>query len=157
MAMASYFEAAAAAAGNPKAASNWVMGELTRKLNELGARIEDVPLPPAALAGLIRLIDAGTISGPVAKQVFEKMYDSGASAAAIVEAEGLGRIDDEAAVEAVVSRVLAASGQAVAQYRAGKRQTFGFLVGQVLKATGGRANPEIVKRLLERGLDKDSA
>ena len=101
-ATASYFEATAAASGNPKAASNWIMGELTRRMNEGGVRIDEVPLTPAALAGLIRLVDSGTISGPTAKDVFEKMYGSGRTAAAIVDAEGLGRIDDEAAVEAAV-------------------------------------------------------
>jgi aspartyl-tRNA(Asn)/glutamyl-tRNA(Gln) amidotransferase subunit B len=156
MALASYFEATAAAAGNPKAASNWVMGELTRKLNELGADIDHVRLPPDALAGLIRLVDSGTISGPIAKQVFEKMYDTGRPAEAIVAAEGLGRIDDEAAVDAAAQTVLAAHADAVSQYRAGKRQTFGFLVGQVIKSMGGRANPELVNRVLRRELDKGS-
>jgi aspartyl-tRNA(Asn)/glutamyl-tRNA(Gln) amidotransferase subunit B len=154
MALASYFEATAAAAGNAKAASNWIMGDLTRKLNELGAAIEDARIPPDALAGLIRLVDSGRISGPIAKQVFERMYETGKGAADIVDAEGLGRIDDEAAVSSAVAQVLAAHADAVAQYRAGKKQTFGFLVGQVIKATGGRANPALVNQLVKRELDK---
>src|SRR6476620_5077271 len=97
-ALAAYFEATAAAAGNAKAASNWIMGDVTRKMNEQGIRIEQVRLTPEALAGLIRLVDSGTISGPTAKDVFEKMYASGRSAQAIVEADGLARVDDEAAV-----------------------------------------------------------
>ena len=155
--LASYFEATAAICGNPKAASNWIMGELTRKINETGARIEDVPLTPDALAGLIRLVESGSISGPTAKDVFEKMHASGRSAAAIVEAEGLGRIDDEASVEAAVRRVLGAHADAVTQYRAGKRQTFGFLVGQVIKSMSGKANPALVNTIVRRELDKDSA
>jgi aspartyl-tRNA(Asn)/glutamyl-tRNA(Gln) amidotransferase subunit B len=156
-ALAAYFEATAAAAGNPKAASNWIMGELTRKLNELGTDIESVALTPEALAGLIRLVDAGTISGPTAKEVFEKMYRSGRSAAAIVEAEGLARIDDEASVQAAVQKVLAAHPDAVKQYRAGKKQTYGFLVGQVIKSMSGKANPTLVNTLVRRELDRDSA
>jgi aspartyl-tRNA(Asn)/glutamyl-tRNA(Gln) amidotransferase subunit B len=156
MALASYFEAAAAAAGNPKAASNWIMGELMRRLNETGAAIEDVRLRPEGLAGLIRLVDAGTISGPIAKQVFETMYETGRDAAEIVKAEGLARIDDEGAVLAAVQAIVSANPDAVAQYRAGKKQTFGFLVGQVIKSTGGRANPELVNRMLRRELDGEA-
>ncbi|MBW8895249.1 MAG: Asp-tRNA(Asn)/Glu-tRNA(Gln) amidotransferase GatCAB subunit B, partial [Acidobacteria bacterium] len=156
-ALAAYFEATEAAAGNAKAASNWIMGELTRKMNEESVRIEQVPLTPDALAGLIRLVDSGTISGPTAKEVFEKMYASGRSAQAIVEAEGLARIDDEAAVQATVAKVLAAHADAVTQYRAGKKQTYGFLVGQVIKSMGGKANPALVNALVRRELDKDPA
>ncbi|HSC28364.1 MAG TPA: Asp-tRNA(Asn)/Glu-tRNA(Gln) amidotransferase subunit GatB, partial [Vicinamibacterales bacterium] len=153
-AIASYFEAAAAAAGNPKAASNWIMGELTRKLHETGAGIERAAVTPEALGGLIRLVDSGTISGPIAKDVFEKMWTSGRPAAAIVESEGLSRIDDEAAVEAVVREVIAGNGAAVAQFRAGKQQTFGFLVGQAMKATRGKANPALVNELMRRILSE---
>ena len=156
-ALAAYFEATAAASGNPKAASNWIMGDLTRKMNELGTRIEEMTLPPDALAGLIRLVDSGTISGPTAKEVFEKMITSGRAAAAIVEAEGLGRIDDEASVDAAVRKVLAAHDEAVRQYRAGKKQTYGFLVGQVIKSMGGKANPALVNTLMRRELDKEPA
>ncbi|MEO8075835.1 MAG: Asp-tRNA(Asn)/Glu-tRNA(Gln) amidotransferase subunit GatB [Acidobacteriota bacterium] len=156
-AMADYFEAVAAAAGNPKAASNWVMGDLTRKMNELGAGFEDLPLTAEALAGLIRLIDSGRISGPTAKDVFEKMYGSGRSAESIVEAEGLARIDDEPAVESAVRLVLGAHAEAVSQYRAGKKQAYGFLVGQVIKSMGGKANPALVNTLVRRALDKAGA
>jgi aspartyl-tRNA(Asn)/glutamyl-tRNA(Gln) amidotransferase subunit B len=156
-ALAAYFEATAAAAGNAKAASNWIMGDVTRKMNEETISIEQVPLTPDALAGLIRLVDSGTISGPTAKEVFEKMYASGRSAQAIVEADGLARIDDEAAVQAAVNRVLDAHADAVKQYRAGKKQTYGFLVGQVIKSMGGKANPALVNTLVRRELDKDSA
>jgi aspartyl-tRNA(Asn)/glutamyl-tRNA(Gln) amidotransferase subunit B len=156
-ATATYFEATAAASGNAKAASNWIMGELTRKMNELGAGIEAVPLSPGSLADLIRLVDSGTISGPTAKDVFEKMYDSGRGAADIVAAEGLGRIDDEGAVLAAVQKVLKGNIDAVTQYRAGKRQTFGFLVGQVIKSMGGKANPALVNTIVRRELGGDPA
>jgi aspartyl-tRNA(Asn)/glutamyl-tRNA(Gln) amidotransferase subunit B len=153
-ALAAYFEATAAAAGNPKGASNWIMGELTRKMNEAGAGVEQAPVTPAALAGLIRLVDSGTITGSIAKDVFEKMWSSGRPADAIVAAEGLARIDDDAAIEAAVRDVLTANAGAVAQYRAGKQQTFGFLVGQVMKATKGKASPTLVNSLVRRLLDE---
>jgi aspartyl-tRNA(Asn)/glutamyl-tRNA(Gln) amidotransferase subunit B len=151
-AVGDYFEAAAAAAGNAKAASNWIMGELTRKLNELGVDITEAAIAPDGLAGLIRLIDSGTITGPVAKDVFEKMYASGRAAEEIVKTEGLARIDDQGAIEAAVRDVLAANADAVAQFRAGKQQTFGFLVGQVIKAMKGKANPALVNKLVRDAL-----
>jgi aspartyl-tRNA(Asn)/glutamyl-tRNA(Gln) amidotransferase subunit B len=155
-ALADYFEQTAAEAGNAKSASNWIMGELTRKMNELGVGAERAPLTPQALAGLIALVDSGRISGPIAKDVFEKMCAGGRQAREIVEAEGLARIDDEAALDAAVRDALAKNEGAVAQYRAGKQQTFGFLVGQVIKATRGKANPEVVNRLMRRALDEKS-
>jgi aspartyl-tRNA(Asn)/glutamyl-tRNA(Gln) amidotransferase subunit B len=152
-ALSAYFERTAAEAGNPKAASNWIMSEVLRKTNELGIDVERIPLDPARLAGLIRLIDSGTITGPIAKDVFEKMWTSGRPAGEIVAAENLARIDDEPAVEAAVRDVIAGHGDAVAQYRAGKKQTFGFLVGQVMKATKGKASPALVNELMRRILD----
>jgi aspartyl-tRNA(Asn)/glutamyl-tRNA(Gln) amidotransferase subunit B len=153
--LADYFEAAATASGNAKASSNWVMGALSAKMNDLGVTIADVAIAPEALAGLIRLIDAGTIGGPVTKDVFEKMYATGRPAAEIVEREGLARIDDQSAIVAAVQGVLDAHPGPVAQYRAGKQQTFGFLVGQVMKATKGKANPALVNDLLKRLLEAD--
>jgi aspartyl-tRNA(Asn)/glutamyl-tRNA(Gln) amidotransferase subunit B len=148
-----YFEAVAAASGNPKAASNWVMGELLRTLNERGTSSADVPLAPQALAGLIALVDRGTISSSIAKDVFAKMYESGRPAADIVASEGLAQIGDEAAVLQIVRDVIAANAEPVAQYRAGKQQTFGFLVGQVMKGSGGKANPKVANALLRRELE----
>jgi len=150
--LADYFEATAAASGNAKASSNWIMGALTARMNELGVGVMDVPIKPAALAGLIRLIDAGTISGPVTRDVFEKMYTSGRSAQEIVEKEGLARIDDEAAIREAVRGVLGRNPKAVAEFRGGKQQTFGFLVGQVMKETRGKANPALVNDLLRQML-----
>jgi aspartyl-tRNA(Asn)/glutamyl-tRNA(Gln) amidotransferase subunit B len=149
-----YFEAVAAACRNAKAASNWIMGELTRKMNEEGVEITGVPLVPERLAGLIQLVDSGTISGSIAKQVFEAVYASGLTAAEIVERDGLARIDDEAAVANAVRDVLAANPGPVSQYRAGKQQTFGFLVGQVMKALKGKANPTLVNDLLRKSLEQ---
>jgi aspartyl-tRNA(Asn)/glutamyl-tRNA(Gln) amidotransferase subunit B len=155
--LADYFEATAVASGNPKASSNWVMGALSAKMNDLGVTLTEVVVTPEALAGLIKLIDAGTIGGPVTKDVFEKMYTTGRPAAEIVEREGLARIDDQAAIVSAVQSVLDANPGPVAQYRAGKQQTFGFLVGQVMKATKGKANPALVNDLLKRLLAADQA
>jgi len=150
--LADYFEETAAASGNPKASSNWVMGALTSKMNDLGLTIADVPLKPAALAAFIRLIDAGTISGPVTKEVFEKIYTTGRSAAEIVESDGLSRIDDQDAITTAIRSVLDANPRAVAEFRAGKQQTFGFLVGQVMKTTKGKADPAVVNDVLRQML-----
>jgi aspartyl-tRNA(Asn)/glutamyl-tRNA(Gln) amidotransferase subunit B len=155
--LADYFEATAAASGNPKASSNWVMGALSAKMNDLGVTITEVAVTPDGLAGLIKLIDAGTIGGPVTRDVFEKMYSTGRPAAEIVEREGLARIDDQAAIVTAVQGVLDANPGPVAQYRAGKQQTFGFLVGQVMKATKGKANPALVNDLLKQLLTADRA
>jgi aspartyl-tRNA(Asn)/glutamyl-tRNA(Gln) amidotransferase subunit B len=152
-ALADYFEATAQTAGNSKAASNWIMGELLRTLNERGQTITDVQMGPPALAGLIALIDKGTISGSIAKGVFAKMYDSGRSADDIVREEGLAQNSDESALFAIVQDVMHGHADAVAQYRSGKRQTFGFLVGQVMKGSGGKANPKLASDLLKRALD----
>jgi aspartyl-tRNA(Asn)/glutamyl-tRNA(Gln) amidotransferase subunit B len=150
--LADYFEAVAAAAGNAKAASNWVMGELLRMLKERGHEIGNQPLQPDRLAGLIVLIDKGTISSSIAKDVFAKMYDSGRSADEIVKAEGLAQIGDESALLDIIRGVIAANADAVAQYRAGKTQTFGFLVGQVMKGSKGQANPKLASDLLKKEL-----
>jgi aspartyl-tRNA(Asn)/glutamyl-tRNA(Gln) amidotransferase subunit B len=151
--LADYFEATARAANNPKAASNWIMGELLRTLKERSQEISDVPIPPAALAALIALIDNGTISTAIAKGVFAKMYDSGRSADDIVREEGLAQNSDEGALSAIVTEVLSANEETAAQYRAGKKQTFGFLVGQVMKKSGGKANPKLASDLVKRALE----
>ena len=147
-ALADYLEAAARGSKNPKAASNWIMGELLRTMNERGTPIEEIPLAPDALAGLIALIDKGTISNAIGKDVFAKMYDSGRAADEIVAAEGLAQIGDEAVVVAIIREVMERNADAVAQFRAGKAQTFGFLVGQVMKGSGGKANPKLANELL---------
>jgi aspartyl-tRNA(Asn)/glutamyl-tRNA(Gln) amidotransferase subunit B len=147
---ADFFEATVAAGATAKTASNWIQGELRRKLKELGAEdLSAVPFGPAGLAELTTLVDAGTISSSVAKDVFEEMWTSSQSARSIVEAKGLGQIGDTAALEAIVDAVVAANPDAVAQYRAGKTQTFGFLVGQVMKASKGKANPAMAADILK--------
>jgi len=151
--LADYFEAAVHAGAPAKVASNWIMGELARKLKEQNADIASAPLTPQRLAGLIALIDRGAISGPMAKDVFEKMYASDRTADAIVAAEGLAQIDDESQIAGLVADVLARHGDAVSQYRGGKTTTFGFLVGQVMKAAAGKANPKRVNELLKRALE----
>ena len=152
-ALADYFEQVAAAASNPKAASNWVMGELLRTLNERGKTIGDVPLTPVALGGLIALVEKGTISSSIAKDVFAKMYETGKPAEEIVVSEGLAQNSDEAALLSIVRDIMNKNADAVAQYRAGKTQTFGFLVGQVMKGSAGKANPKVANQLLKRELD----
>jgi aspartyl-tRNA(Asn)/glutamyl-tRNA(Gln) amidotransferase subunit B len=153
-ALGDYFEKTAAASGNPKAASNWVMGELLRTMKERGVSIDQVPLTPVALAGLIRLVEKGTISSSIAKDVFEKMYDSGRTADDVVTSEGLAQNSDEGALLAIVRDVIAKHADAAAQFRAGKNQTFGFLVGQVMKGSGGKANPKLANELLKRELQQ---
>jgi aspartyl-tRNA(Asn)/glutamyl-tRNA(Gln) amidotransferase subunit B len=152
-ALAAYYENVAHGVKSPKAASNWVMGELLRTLNDQGRSVEDSPLGPAALAALIGLIEKGTISGSIAKEVFATMFATGRSADDIVAAEGLAQIGDEEAVLAIVRAVIGEHADAVAQYRAGKKQTLGFLVGQVMKRSGGKANPPLANALLTREID----
>jgi aspartyl-tRNA(Asn)/glutamyl-tRNA(Gln) amidotransferase subunit B len=152
-ALADYFEKTAAASGNAKASSNWIMGELARKMNATGDDITAVPIAPARLGELITLIDKGTINGSTAKEVFEKMYASKASAAEIVEKEGLSQVSDDNAIVEMIRTVLAANADAVTSYKVGKAASFGFLVGQVMKAAAGKANPKLVNALLKRELE----
>ncbi|MFN7917976.1 MAG: Asp-tRNA(Asn)/Glu-tRNA(Gln) amidotransferase subunit GatB [Vicinamibacterales bacterium] len=152
-ALSEFFEAAVTAGAAPKAVSNWMMGELARLLNAAGKDITASPVTPKQLAGLIALIEKGTISGAIAKGVFETMMASGRDAAAIVAAEGLTQIDDEGQILAIIADVVAKNADAVASYRAGKTATFGFLVGQAMKAAAGKANPKRVNELLKRALE----
>jgi aspartyl-tRNA(Asn)/glutamyl-tRNA(Gln) amidotransferase subunit B len=121
-------------------------------LNERHLEIEQSPIDPERLAALVRLVANGAISGPVAKQVFVRMCDGDDAPDEIVRREGLGRIDDRAAIEAAVDSVLHMHPSAVAEYRAGRTKAFGFLVGQAMKATGGKANPELVNAALKKAL-----
>jgi aspartyl-tRNA(Asn)/glutamyl-tRNA(Gln) amidotransferase subunit B len=152
-ALSEFFEAAVRAGAAPKAVSNWMMGELARLLKESGREIDGSPVAPTELAGLLALVENGTISGAIAKGVFEKMFSTGQGAAAIVQAEGLTQIDDEAQILTLIGDVLSRNADAVAGYRAGKAATFGFLVGQVMKAASGKANPKRVNELLKRALE----
>ena len=152
--LADYFEAVAGASGNAKAASNWVMGELLRTLKERAQDIAAQPLDAKRLAGLITLVERGTISSSIAKDVFARMFESGRSADEIVAAEGLAQIGDESALLTIIRDVITANSDAVAQYRAGKMQTFGFLVGQVMKGSKGKANPKLANELLKQELGR---
>jgi len=153
--LADYFEAVAAACGEPRAASNWVRGELLRVLKESRRDVTDAPVSAAALGELIRLIGDGTISGKIAKTVFEEMAGAGGSPKEIVERLGLVQITDEAAIRTVVAGVVADNPDAVAQYRGGKTAALGFFVGQVMRLTSGKANPGLVNRLLKEMLEAD--
>ena len=137
---------------NPKALANWIMSELLRELHGDSAAVEASPIRPASLARLVALVDDGTISGKIAKDVFERMARSGEDPDTIVRREGLVQVADAVALARVVDEVIAANPAAVADYRTGKKQSVAFLVGQVMKATQGKANPQLVNRLLAERL-----
>jgi aspartyl-tRNA(Asn)/glutamyl-tRNA(Gln) amidotransferase subunit B len=153
--LADYFEAAARASENPKGASNWIMGEVLRKLKEEKREISGCPFPPERLGELVRLIDAGTLSGTMAKEVFEEMWATGRAPAEIVVARDLSQISDEGELLAAIERVMADHPGPLAQYRGGKTATFGFFMGQVMKATKGKANPALIQKLLAAKLKGD--
>ncbi len=146
--LADYFEIAAKVSGNSKATSNWVMTELLRELNNSNKNVVDSPIKPEALGKLVGLIEKGTISGKIAKQVFSEMWQTGKDAELIVKEKGLVQISDSGAVEKIVDEVLAANAANVAEYRAGKLKILGFFVGAVMKATKGQANPDLVNKIL---------
>ncbi len=152
---AAYFEQAVAAAGtgNAKLCANWVMGELAARLNREEKDVAAAPLAPAQLAGLVARIADGTISGKIAKEVFEALWNGeAASADAIIEARGLKQISDTGALEKIIDEVLAANPKSVEEFRAGKEKAFNALVGQAMKATRGKANPQQVNELLKKKL-----
>ena len=137
-----------------KSAANWVTGELFRLMSAAGAGIEDVKVAPAQLAGLIQLVDNKTININTARQVFEEMFAGGQDARAIVEAKGLAQVSDEAALSKVVEDALNANPQQVQSYLAGNEKLFQFLVGQTMKLTKGKGNPQVLQGLLKAALDK---
>jgi len=152
---ARWFEALLAALPKPdmaKQASNWVISDLFGALNRLGKDIESSPVSPAQGAQLLGLVADGTLSGTLAKQVFEIMLETGEDPAAIVEARGLKQTSDTGAIEKVIADVLAANADKVAEYRGGKEKLFGFFVGQTMKAMAGKANPAVVNELLKKAL-----
>jgi len=151
--LADYYEAAVGAAGcDPKLCANWVMGDLAAALNKAGLDIEQSPVRPERLAGLVQRIADDTISGKIAKQVFEALWETGQTADAIIEQQGLKQITDTGAIEAIIDQIIAANPDQVAGYRAGKEKLFGFFVGQAMKATGGKANPAQLNELLKQKL-----
>jgi len=124
------------------------MGEVTRGLNESGLSITDCPVTPRMLGELLKLIDNGTISGKIAKTVFDEMWESGKKPGDIVEERGLVQVSDNGAIEAIIDEIMAKNAGHVADYRSGKDKLFGFFVGQVMKASKGKANPAVVNELL---------
>ncbi|HSB34663.1 MAG TPA: Asp-tRNA(Asn)/Glu-tRNA(Gln) amidotransferase subunit GatB, partial [Nitrospirota bacterium] len=153
-ALADYFESAAKLTGQPKVVSNWMMGELMRLLNADNREIEDCPLKPDRLAGMIKMIDSGVISTKIAKTVFEEMYRTGKDAESIVKEQGLVQVSDTGEIEKIIDAVVKANPAQHADYKAGKEKLFGFFVGQVMKASKGKANPELVNQLLKKKLSE---
>ena len=151
--MADFFETAAKAAGQGKLAANWVMGELAGALNKADLDIADSPVSAGELGGMLQRIEDGTISGKLAKQVFEAMWNGEGSADEIIESKGLKQISDSGEIEAIIKDVLDNNPKQIEQYRAGQTKLLGFFVGQVMKATQGKANPQQVNELLKKQLD----
>jgi aspartyl-tRNA(Asn)/glutamyl-tRNA(Gln) amidotransferase subunit B len=149
---ADYFESCTKLFNQPKAISNWVMGELTRELNNSGTDVSASPVSPERLVSLLQLVEKGTISLKVAREIFPDMYCNGKSPEQIVQEKGLTQVSDEGALETIIADVLAKNPAQVAQFKEGKQQVLGFLVGQVMKASGGKANPGKVNELLKRKL-----
>ena len=151
-AMSDFFEKAASASGDPKSAANWVMGDLSGLLKAAGKDIADSPISPAHLGDLIKLIAGGELSGKLAKEIFPKMFETGDAPLVIMDREGLRQISDSGALEKIVSDTLAANTKQVEQYKSGKTSVIGFLVGQVMKASRGQANPAAVNEILKKQL-----
>jgi aspartyl-tRNA(Asn)/glutamyl-tRNA(Gln) amidotransferase subunit B len=150
--LAEYFEACLLLHPQVKTVANWVMGEVTRALNEDNRSITDCPIAPALLASLMKLVEKGTISGKIAKAVFDEMWKTGHPPDRIVEEKGLVQVSDSGAIEAIIDEVLAKEAGQVAEYRGGKEKVFGFFVGQVMRASKGKANPGLVNEILLKKL-----
>jgi len=150
--VADFFEAVATGR-DAKLAANWVTGEFFGNLNRSGKSLSDSPVSATELGELIDLIADGTISNRIAKEVFEEMFETGKAAAAIVDEKGLKQVSDTGAIEAAIDEVIAANPDKLAEYRGGKDKLFGFFMGQVMKNTGGKANPGVVNKLLKPKLD----
>ena len=154
-ALAEFFDETARLSGQPKAAANWIMGDLLRFFKDANVDLKDLstsPVTPQMLADMILLVEKGTISGKIAKTVIEEMYRTGKAPGVIVEEKGLLQISNSGELEAIVNRVMTQHSDAVAKYRSGNPASMGFLVGQVMKATQGRANPQAVNELLRKRL-----
>lgn len=151
-ALADYYDACVKLHGGGKLCANWVMGEVIRGLNEQGIGIDACPVTPERLAAMLKRIDDGTISGKIAKTVFDEMWQSGHDADRIIAEKGLKQVTDTGAIEAIIDEILAANPAQVEEYRGGKEKVFGFFVGQVMKASKGKANPAAVNDLLKKKL-----
>ena len=150
--VAEYFEASVKLFPQPKTVSNWVMGELTRELNNTGTAIGASPVSPEQLATLLRMVEQGTVSLKVARDIFPELYRTGKAPEQIVKENGLTQMSDAGALSKIIDEVLASHPAQVAQFKQGKQQVLGFLVGQVMKASGGKANPGKVNELLQQKL-----
>ncbi|HYO62648.1 MAG TPA: Asp-tRNA(Asn)/Glu-tRNA(Gln) amidotransferase subunit GatB [Pyrinomonadaceae bacterium] len=150
--LADYYERAARASGNPRAAANWIRSELLRELEAAGRRADESPVAPEELGALVRLIDSGQISGKQGKDVLVEMFRTGKPASAVVEEQGLAQVSDRGEIERVADEVIAANPKQLEQYRAGKEALIGFFVGQLMKASGGKANPKLVNEVLREKL-----
>ena len=151
-AMAEYFDTAVAAGADAKLAANWMMGDLAKNLNAEELDIKDSPVEPERLAGMIKLIEKGTISSKIAKKVFKEMWTSKDAPEKIVKDKGLVQITDTKAIEAIVDKVIADNPKPVADYQGGNKKAIGALVGQVMKASRGKANPQVVNKMLAEKL-----
>jgi aspartyl-tRNA(Asn)/glutamyl-tRNA(Gln) amidotransferase subunit B len=151
-ALADYYEEVVKLSDQPKIAANWVMGDVLRFLNEEKRDILQCPIAPASLSGMIRLIQEGTISGKMAKEVVEEMYRTGDAPEKIIKDKGLVQITDEGALAKTIAEIIEQNPAQVAQYRAGREKVFGFFVGQAMKATQGKANPQLINDLLKKML-----
>jgi aspartyl-tRNA(Asn)/glutamyl-tRNA(Gln) amidotransferase subunit B len=152
--MANYYEECVVLHPHPKIISNWIMGDLSRELKNDDREIEDCPVTPGSLIGLLQLIDKGTISGKMAKTVFEDMYQTGKPAEEIVKQKGMVQISDSSAIDKLIDEVLANSPKQLESYRNGKETIIGYFVGQVMKASKGQANPAVVNQLLKEKLSQ---
>ncbi|NLI81591.1 MAG: Asp-tRNA(Asn)/Glu-tRNA(Gln) amidotransferase subunit GatB [Deltaproteobacteria bacterium] len=150
--LADYFEAVVRAFPQPKTAANWIMSELMRELKKDDCEVEDCPVSPDNLVELLSLLDSGTVSGKMAKGVFEEMYATGKTASTIVAEKGLKQVKDAGTIESLVEEVLSENTVEVTQYRAGKEKLMGFFVGQVMKKSKGKANPQMVNEILRKKL-----
>lgn len=152
--MADFFEATVQSGADAKMASNWIMGDVSGYLNAEGKELDQVALTPEGLASMIKLIDNGTISTKIAKTVFKELIENGGDAEQIVKAKGLVQISDEGTLLKIIAEVLDANPQSVEDFKNGKNKAVGFLVGQLMKATKGQANPQMVNQLLQQELAK---
>jgi aspartyl-tRNA(Asn)/glutamyl-tRNA(Gln) amidotransferase subunit B len=149
--LADYFESAVKSGAPSQKASNWIQSELLARLDD-PENIGSFPATPSMLAALINLIEDGTISGKIAKTVLAEMIESGKAPGEIVKEKGLVQVTDTSAIESVIEQVLEANGQSVKDFKEGKEKAMGFLVGQIMKSSGGKANPQIVNKLLREKL-----
>lgn len=153
--LAKFFEQAVENSDNPKAISNWIMGDMMRIMREKEMDLDQIPFPGEYISKLVTLIDKGTISGTIAKKVFEEMFDEGKNPETIVKEKGLIQISDEGQILETVKKILLENPQSISDYKAGKDKAFGFLVGQCMKEAKGKANPQIINKLLKEELEQN--